>query len=38
MKSYTKTTFSKHWLHKYDNLLKECKIERPEQVYVSDMT
>jgi transposase InsO family protein len=38
MKSYTKTTFSKHWLHKYDNLLKEYKIERPEQVYVSDIT
>ncbi len=38
IKSYTKTTFSKHWLHKYDNLLKECKIERPEQVYVSDIT
>nr|WP_235894364.1 IS3 family transposase [Flavobacterium zepuense] len=38
MKSYTRTTFSKHWLRKYDNLLKECKIERPEQVYVSDIT
>lgn len=38
MKSYTKTTFSKHWLRKYENLLKECKIERPEQVYVSDIT
>lgn len=37
-KNYIKTTFSKHWLHKYDNLLKECKIERPEQVYVSDIT
>jgi len=38
MKSYTKTTFSKHWLRKYDNLLKGCKLERPEQVYVSDIT
>jgi len=38
MKSYTRTTFSKHWLRKYDNLLKECKIDRPEQVYVSDIT
>jgi len=37
-KNYTKTTFSKHWLRKYDNLLKECKIERSEQVYVSDIT
>lgn len=38
VKSYTKTTYSKHWLRKYDNLLKECRIERPEQVYVSDIT
>lgn len=38
MKSYTRTTFSKHWLRKYDNLLKECKIDRPDQVYVSDIT
>lgn len=38
MKSYTKTTHSKHWLHKYENLLKECEIKRPEQVYVSDIT
>lgn len=37
-KSYTKTTFSKHWLHKYDNLLKDYKIDRSEQVYVSDIT
>ena len=37
-KSYTKTTFSKHWLHKHDNLLKDYKIERSEQVYVSDIT
>ena len=38
MKSYTKTTFSRHWLHKYDNLLKDYQITRPEQVYVSDIT
>jgi transposase InsO family protein len=37
-KNYTKTTFSKHWLHKHENLLKHCKIERSEQVYVSDIT
>nr|WP_157499290.1 IS3 family transposase [Flavobacterium beibuense] len=37
-KSYTKTTFSKHWLHKHENLLKDYKIERSEQVYVSDIT
>jgi len=37
-KSYTKTTNSKHWLKKYPNLLKDIKIERPEQVFVSDIT
>lgn len=38
IKSYTKTTFSKHWLHKHNNLLKDYDINRPEQVYVSDIT
>jgi transposase InsO family protein len=37
-KSYTKTTNSKHWLKKYPNLLKEVNPERPEQVFVSDIT
>lgn len=37
-KHYTKTTYSKHWLKKYPNLLKEVKPERPEQVFVSDIT
>lgn len=37
-KNYTKTTNSKHWLRKYPNLMKEAKIERPEQVFVSDIT
>jgi putative transposase len=37
-KSYTKTTWSKHWLHKYPNLLKQGKPARPEQVWVSDIT
>lgn len=37
-KSYTKTTMSKHWLHKYPNLLKDINIYRPQQVYVSDIT
>lgn len=36
--SYTKTTFSKHWLRKYPNLLKEFKAGQPEQVFVSDIT
>jgi transposase InsO family protein len=38
LKSYTKTTNSKHWLRKHPNLLKDLKIERPEQVFVSDIT
>lgn len=37
-KSYTKTTWSKHWLHKHPNLLKELSPQRPEQVWVSDIT
>jgi putative transposase len=37
-KSYTKTTFSKHWMKKHPNLLKERKDVRPEQVLVSDIT
>ena len=37
-KNYCKTTNSKHWLRKYPNLMKEIKIERPEQVFVSDIT
>lgn len=37
-KNYTKTTNSKHWLRKYPNLLQEITIERPEQVFVSDIT
>ena len=35
---YTKTTFSKHWMKKYPNLLKERVISGPEQVFVSDIT
>ncbi len=37
-RSYTKTTMSKHWLHKHPNLLKDIDIHRSEQVYVSDIT
>jgi putative transposase len=37
-RSYTKTTFSKHWMKKYPNLLKERVITGPEQVFVSDIT
>lgn len=37
-KSYTKTTWSKHWLHKHPNLLKKITPVRSEQVWVSDIT
>lgn len=37
-RSYTKTTFSKHWMRKYPNLLKGVTVDRPEQVFVSDIT
>lgn len=37
-KNYTKTTNSKHWLRKHPNLLKELKPERPEHIFVSDIT
>jgi len=37
-RSYTKTTYSKHWMRKHPNLLKETTAERPEQVFVSDIT
>ncbi|TQM49509.1 transposase InsO family protein [Arcticibacter tournemirensis] len=32
------TTDSRHWMHKYANLVKELRINRPEQVWVSDIT
>lgn len=38
LKSYTKTTHSKHWLKKHPNLLKELKPTRMEEVFVSDIT
>lgn len=37
-KNYTQTTFSKHWMRKYPNLLKEVSVDRPEKVFVSDIT
>lgn len=37
-KNYTRTTFSKHWLRKYPNLLKDLNINRSEQIWVSDIT
>lgn len=38
LKSYTKTTWSKHWLHKHPNLIKEMTINAAEQLWVSDIT
>lgn len=38
VRKYTKTTFSKHWLRKYPNLLKDTTVNRVEQVFVSDIT
>jgi transposase InsO family protein len=32
------TTDSRHWMHKYSNLVKGVAITRPEQLWVSDMT
>jgi len=37
-RSYTKTTNSKHWMKKYPNLILDMEINRPEQVWVSDIT
>ncbi len=37
-RNYTKTTFSRHWMRKHPNLLKDVEINRPEQAFVSDIT
>lgn len=37
-KSYTKTTYSRHWLRKYPNHLKGRNIKHVEEVVVSDIT
>ena len=37
-KRYTKTTDSRHPFHYYPNLIKDIEIDRPGQVYVSDIT
>lgn len=37
-RSYTKTTFSKHWMRKHPNLLQDICADRPEKVFVSDIT
>lgn len=37
-RKYTVTTNSKHWLRKYPNLTKEISLQRPEQLWVADIT
>ena len=37
-KRYTVTTNSKHWMRKYPNLIKGLVINRPEQLWVADIT
>lgn len=37
-KKYTKTTDSKHWMHKYPDLVNPLKVNRPEQIWVADIT
>lgn len=37
-KSYHRTTNSRHWMKKHRNLVEGLSIERPEQVWVADIT
>jgi putative transposase len=37
-KNYTVTTDSKHWMRKYPNRIKELVLNRPEQLWVADIT
>jgi len=37
-RAYAKTTNSYHHFHKYNNLIKEFNVSRPNQVWVSDIT
>lgn len=37
-KRYAKTTNSRHWMRKHPNLIKGLEIQRPEQVWVADIT
>ena len=32
------TTDSRHWMHKYSNLIRDLQIHHPEQLWVSDIT
>lgn len=35
---YVQTTMSKHWLRKYPNIIRNIWVDRPEQIWVSDIT
>jgi putative transposase len=37
-KNYTRTTWSKHWLFKHPNLMKQMIVNKAEQLWVSDIT
>jgi putative transposase len=37
-KKYRITTNSRHWMHKYPNLIKNTTVHRPEQLWVADIT
>lgn len=37
-RKYIQTTNSKHWLKKYPNLIKALELDRPEKLWVSDIT
>ncbi|MBX9851722.1 MAG: IS3 family transposase [Cytophagaceae bacterium] len=37
-KRFEKTTDSKHWMRKYPNLIKDIKVSRPDEIWVSDIT
>ena len=37
-KKYHKTTNSRHWMRKYPNIIKNIEINRPEQIWVADIT
>lgn len=38
VRSYTKTTYSKHWMRKHPNRYTGMSLNRPEQAFVSDIT
>jgi transposase InsO family protein len=35
---YVQTTMSKHWMRKWPNIVKDKEVQRPDEVWVSDIT